>query len=108
MNDATTEPKEVMSAEDLVNNLVQDIATGNDPAELAAEFVEDFVIHERPETQQILALLETPSDNLVGLLKGVAGQGYQVTIAALDERGLAFIDGLKLAVKERLTELANG
>ncbi len=86
---------------------VQDIMSGNGPDELAAEFVEDFVLQSREETGQILSLLESDSAGIVGLLKTFVGQGYQESLNALDQRGIVFIDGLKKAVKERLTELAS-
>ena len=52
-------------------------------------------------------MLETPSETLIELLKGIVGQGYQAQIAALDGRGVQFINGLKFAVKEKMTALAS-
>ncbi len=100
------EELEAITPDELIAHLVQDIAAGSSPDALADEFIDGFVLQSRPETAQILSLLEMPSDGLVGLLKGLVGQSYQSSLDALDAGGVKFIEGLKAEVKKRMTELA--
>ena len=107
LNEDVLTESEPPSAEGLVTNLLQDLIADCEPDDIATEFIDGFVLQDREETSQILAMLETPSEALVEVLKGIVGQGYQVQIAALDERGVEFINGLKFAVKEKMTALAS-
>lgn len=97
---------EAISPDELLLNLLQDLAAGNPPDDLAAEFVEEFVVRDRPEAAQILQMFETPSETIVDILKGVIGQSYQIQMEALEQRGKAFIDGLKTAISQEMTNLA--
>ena len=104
--DLVTE-SEPLTPDALIANLLQDLITDSGPDDIASEFIDEFVVRDREETAQILAMLETPSETLIELLKGIVGQGYQAQIAALDGRGVQFINGLKFAVKEKMTALAS-
>ena len=97
---------EAITPDELILNLLQDLAAGNPPDDLAAEFVEEFVVHDRPEAAQILQMFDTPSQTIVEILKGIIGQSYQVQMEALEQRGTEFIDGLKFAVRTKMNELA--
>ena len=107
LDEEIIEEAEPPTVNELIAHLVQDVMTGNGPDDVASEFVEEFVLPSREETGQILSLLESDSAGIVGLLKNFVGQSYQESLNALDQRGVVFIDGLKKAVKERLTELAS-
>lgn len=102
-----TEAAEPITPDELIAHLVQDIVAGSSPDELADEFIDSFILQDRAETGQILSLLEMPSESLVGMLKGVVGQSYQASVAALDSGGVKFLEGLKAEVKKRMTELAS-
>lgn len=107
LDESIIEEAELITPDELIAHLVQDIAAGNAPDELADEFIDGFVLQDRPETGQILSLLEMPSESLVGMLKGIVGQGYQSSLDALDSAGVNFLEGLKAEVKKRMTELAS-
>ena len=98
--------REPLSPDALIVNLLQDLITDSGPDDIAAEFIEEFVMRDREETAQIFGMLEMPTETLIELLKGIVGQGYQAQIDALDTRGSQFINGLKFAVKEKMTALA--
>ena len=98
---------ELITPDELIITLLQDLVTGNAPDDLASEFVEDFVMQDRPEATQVLQMFDTPSAMIVEILKGVIGQSYQVQMEALETRGEDFIEGLKNSIKQRMTELAN-
>lgn len=98
---------EVLSPDDLVLNLLQDLAAGNPPDDLATEFVEEFIMQDRPEAAQVLQMFDTPSETIVEILKGVIGQSYQIQMEALETRGTEFIDGLKYSIREKMTEVAS-
>lgn len=102
--DEETEP---MTVDELLAHLLQDLISDSPADDVANEFIDDFVLANRSETGQILSLLETPSESLVELLKGIVGQSYQASIVALDERGVNFLEELKSKVRGRMTELAN-
>ena len=106
LDDPILEESEPITPDELIAHLLQDIAADNPPSELAAEFVDGFVLQSRPETGQILSLLEMPTQSLVELLKGVVGQGYQSSVDALDSRGVKFLENLKTEVKGKMTQLA--
>ena len=106
LNEDVLTESESLSPDGLIANLLQDLITDSGPDDIAAEFIDEFVMRDREETAQILAMLETPSETLIELLKGILGQSYQVQIDALDTRGVQFINGLKFAVKEKMTALA--
>lgn len=107
LDEPVLEDSAPITPDELIANLMQDITLDNSPADIADDFLNDFVLQDRPETTQILAMLETPSETLVELLKGIVGQSYQVQIAALNSRGEIFLDNLKAEVTSRMTELAN-
>ena len=52
------EESEPITPDELIAHLIQDIGADNSPDELAAEFVDGFVLQPRPETGQMLSLLE--------------------------------------------------
>jgi hypothetical protein len=101
------EEAEPITPDELILNLLQDLVAGNPPDDLASEFVEDFVMQDRPEATQVLQMFDTPSATIVEILKGVIGQSYQIQMDALETRGEEFIDGLKYSIKQRMTELAS-
>ena len=103
---AQVETVEPMTIEELVAQLVSDIVSGNNADALAEEFVTSFVINDRPETKQVLEMLEMPSATLVESLKAFVGQSYQESIISLNGRGVAFLDELRSGIKTRLTKLA--
>ncbi len=107
LNESIIEESEPITPEELIAHLVQDVISDNSPDQMADEFVDEFILTDRPETGQILSLLETPSESLVELLKGMVVQSHQASIDALDTRGVNFLEELKLAVKERMTQLAS-
>jgi hypothetical protein len=108
LNTQSEEPIETepLSADELIRNLMQDLITDSPPDDLANEIVEEFVLNNREETPQILAMLEAPDETLVEMLKGIVGQSYQVQLEAIDERGIRFVSELKSAVVERMQALA--
>ncbi len=107
LDESIIDEAEPPTPDEIFAHLIQDIATGNAPEELADEFIDGFVLQDRAETGQMLSLLEMPSESLVGILKGIVGQGYQTSIDALDSSGVHFLEGLKAEVKKRMTELAS-
>jgi hypothetical protein len=100
------ETDEPMTPDELLANLTQDLILNNNPNDLASEFVENFVCRDRPETSQILAMLEMPTENLVEMMKGLLGQGYQTQLQAVDNHGVRYFENLKAAVKAQMLELA--
>jgi len=107
LDESIIEEAEPITPDELIAHLLQDIVSGNAPGDLANEFIDEFVLCDRPESGHILSLLETPSESLVELLKGLTGQSYQASIDALDSRGVNFLENLKAEVKERMTQLVN-
>ncbi|MGD9561990.1 MAG: hypothetical protein AB7F88_07200 [Pyrinomonadaceae bacterium] len=107
MNESVLEESELVSPDELIQHLLQDLITDAGPDDLANEFVNDFVLNDRPETGQVLAMFDTPAETLVEVLKGVVQQSYHVQLDALDRKGALFIDGLKIAVREKMAEMAD-
>lgn len=105
-NEIPEEIDEPMSANELLANLTQDLVLDNDPNDLAMEFVDEFVLRDRPETPQILAMLEMPTENLVEMMKGLLGQAYETQLQAVDNNGVRYFENLKTAVKKQMLELA--
>lgn len=105
--DAVIEAVDLLTPEQLIAHLVEDIVSNNSADDLAEEFITDFVTVERPETSQILSMLESPPETLVGILKAYVGQSFDASIIALDERGASFISSLQTAVRNRMTKLAD-
>jgi hypothetical protein len=101
------EVEEAMTADELVVHLLEDLVTDSDPANLATEFVENFVLRDRPETSAFLAMLDAPPESLAETIKAIIEQGYQAQIQAVDERGYRFLEGLKAEVKAQMQKLAN-
>jgi hypothetical protein len=101
-----TDEAQPMTPDEMIANLLQDLMLDNPPDELAAEFVEDFVLLERAESPAILAMMDAPSDSIAALLKDVVTANYNGQIQAIDEKGYGFIESLKESVKIRLEDLA--
>jgi hypothetical protein len=101
------EVEEAMTADELVVHLLEDLVTASDPADLATEFIDEFVLRDRPETSAILAMLDAPSESLVETIKTIIEQGYEAQLQAVDERGHRFLEGLKAEVKAQMQKLAN-
>jgi hypothetical protein len=102
------EVEEPMTADELVVLLLEDLVTDSDPANLATEFIDEFVLRgDRPETSAILAMLDAPSESVVETIKTIIEQGYQAQLRAVDERGYRFLEGLKVEVKAQMQKLAN-
>lgn len=106
INESELVEDELISGEGLITNVLQDVVLGNPASDVADEFINDFVLQDREETAQILSMLESPSENLVELLKGVVTQGYQAQIEALNSKGFQYLESLKTEVRARLTALA--
>lgn len=108
LDESIIEESEPITPDELITHLLQDLVIGNEPNYLATEFIEEFVLAaNRPETGQILSLLEMPTESLVELLKGVVGQNYQLQIAAIETRGVDFLERMKSNVREQMTRLAD-
>jgi DNA integrity scanning protein DisA with diadenylate cyclase activity len=102
------EVEEPITANELVVHLLEDLVTNADPADLATEFIDEFVLRgDRPETSAILAMLDAPSESLLETIKTIIEQGYQAQLQAVDERGYRFLEGLKAEVKAQMQKLAN-
>jgi hypothetical protein len=102
------EVEEPMTADELLIHLLEDLVADSDPADLATEFVENFVLRDRPETPQFLAMLNAPPETLVEMVKTIIEQSYQAQLQAVDERGYRFLEGLRVAVKKQMLKLADG
>lgn len=107
LDESVLEETEPMSTDEMIGHVVQDVILGNPPDQLADEFINEFVLQHRPETGQILSMLETPAETLVEVLKNVCGESYRVQLEALDSRGANFLETLKTEVRAKMTELAN-
>ncbi len=92
--------------DELLQATLQDLILNNPPDVLVSEFIEDFILIDRAETPEILALFEMPSENLVEVLRGIMTQGYQTQIQALDAHGFQFLENLKAKLKTQMTALA--
>ncbi len=99
------EVEEPMTADELLIHLLEDLVTDSDPANLATEFVDEFVLRDRPETPQFLAMLDAPPESLVEMVKAIIEQSYQAQLQAVDERGQRFLEGLRIEVKSQMLEL---
>jgi hypothetical protein len=96
-----------MSPNDLLANLTQDLILNADANNVATEFMDEFVLRDRPEeTSQILVMLEMPAESLAEMMKGVLGQAYQTQLQAVDNNGVRYFENLKAAVKKQMLELA--
>ncbi|MEQ1923940.1 MAG: hypothetical protein ABL952_15650, partial [Pyrinomonadaceae bacterium] len=110
----TSEPVEVeeteqpISATEMFQYLVQDLVSDGDPAALAGDVIDNFVLIEQPESGQILSLLETDTPMLIQLLKAFMSKGLEESLAAVDRNGPRFIDAVKISLKEQLSEIAAG
>src|SRR5687767_2892834 len=97
------EPREEpLTAEELLRNLMQDLVLGNPPDEFATELIDDFILQDRPETPQVIAMLDGPTEDLLNGLKVIVIQANQTQIEALDRHGRSFIERLKIEVKRQL------
>jgi hypothetical protein len=98
------EVDEPTSAEELVANLLQDLVLDRPPTELANEFV-NFLLQDKPEAPQFLAMLDAPTESVIEMVKSIVEQSYLAQLQAVDERGYKFLDGLKAAVKTQMLTL---
>jgi hypothetical protein len=96
-----------MTQEEAIVNLLSDISADNPPSDWASDFIDEFFLRSRPETDQILMMLEAPTENLLEMLKAFISGGCQNSLNILDEKGYAYLEGLKKAVRTQLEELAN-
>ena len=111
MNNEISEESEVaietpLTAEELMASFLQDLVLNNDPNLLANDFINEFVLTDRPETTQILAMLEMPIESLMDMVKQIIEQGYQTQQECLANHGIFYLEGLKAAIRERMTTLA--
>ena len=95
-----------INAAEMLARLISDLVLNESPDVLAGEFIDGFVLQEQPETSQILAMFEMPTQNLVELVKAAIEQSYKAQIDAVDNHGIQYLDGLKAAVRAEMTELA--
>ena len=108
-NEVTDEIKEdetPQTAEEFTGMFLHDLVLNEDPNILASEFIENFILKERPETSQVLTMLEMPTENLVQMVKHLIQQANQAQNEAVDNHGLEYLEGLKTAVRTQMTELA--
>lgn len=103
----TEQAPELLTPDQLIAHLIEDIVADNSVDDLADEFINDFVTVDRPETLQILSMLESSPETLIGILKAYMAQGFDASTAALDQRGAIFINSLQIAVRSRMVELAD-
>jgi hypothetical protein len=102
-----TEVDEPMTADELLSHLLEDLVLDNQPTDLANEFIDEFVLRgDRPETPQILAMLDAPTETLIGMVKTMVERSYLAQLQIIDERGHSFLDGLRSEVKSQMLELA--
>ncbi len=106
LNESVLEESAAMTADEMISHVLQDVVLDNSPSDLADEFISEFVLQDRPETMQILSLLETPSETLISVLKNICGESYEAQLDALDTRGVSFLEGLKKDVRTKMTALA--
>ena len=106
LDDAQTELDEPMTVDELLANAMQDLLLDNEPDDLASEFIDEFVLRDRPETPQILAMFDLPTESLVEMFRSIIEQSYQTQMEAVSERGHKYLESVKAAVKKQLTELA--
>lgn len=97
---------EIPTTDGLFVNALQDLILGNKPDELVTEFINDFVLVERPETPQILALFEMPNETIVQTFEGFCQHSFEVQKEAIRNNGAAFIEKLKFELKHQLEDLA--
>lgn len=107
LNDDLLTENEPLSPDGLIANLLQDLNADCGPDAIADEFIEEFVLSDRPEASQVMEMLEMPSYTLVEMLKAMVGLGYEAQIEKLDAQGVQFLDRVKSAVKEKMTTLAS-
>ncbi len=98
--------EEPLTAEELLGNALRDLITDTEPDELVTEFIQDFVLIERSETPQILALFEMPTETVLQMFETVCQQSYEAQQEAIKNNGTAFIEKLKAELKRQLQELA--
>jgi superfamily II RNA helicase len=101
------EVDEPMTADELLSHLLEDLILDNEPADLASEFVENFVLRERDETPAILAMFDAPTETLLEMVKTIVEQSYLAQLQIIDERGSKFLESLKAGVKAQMIELSN-
>ncbi len=106
--DATelTDEAEPLTPDEQISNVLTDLMLNNPPDDVAVEIIENFLLQDRAETPYIAAMIDAPTSEIILLLKQVVSSVYQGQIAALDDKGATFVEGLKFAVKTRLEELA--
>jgi hypothetical protein len=96
----------LLTPEELIAQLVTDITTNSAPDDLVEDFIDNFVTVERPETAQLLGLLDGAPESVVELLKTYLATSYQAGVSALDTNGVAFLRSLKERLTLRMTQLA--
>lgn len=101
-----TEEAEPLTPDELIASLLQDLILDNPPADIATDFIENFVLQERAESPAILAMIDAPTESIIQLLEQVVTANYNGQIEALQVKGAAFIEGLKFEVKTQLENLA--
>lgn len=101
-SETVSDENEPPALDGMLQNLMQDILT-DEPAEtLADEFVEDFVLAGRPETGQVLALLDMPDETLIAFVEQLQLQ----TLEQLKQKAPAYLSELRAAIASRLAEIA--
>jgi hypothetical protein len=107
-SDPVEEAAEPLSAEELLRNLLQDLIMDNPTEDLAGEFVEEFILQDRAETPQMVAMMDAPSEALVEGLKAVVVESSQKQLQALEMKGVRFVDQLKADIRKRMEAVASG
>lgn len=105
LDEVQTEIEEPMTNEELIANLVQDAVLNADANNIATEFIDEFVLRDRPEAAQILTMLEMPTESIVEMFKGLLEKSFQTQIQAVDAHGLRYFENLKAAVKAQMLEI---
>ncbi len=105
LDENQTEIDEPMTTDELLLRLTQDLILDNDPNDLASDFINEFVLPDRPESTQVLGMLDLPTEYLIEMMRGLLEQSYQTQLQAVDNHGIRYFENLKAAVKTQMTEL---
>jgi hypothetical protein len=96
-----TEEGEPLTPDSLLTQLVADCLQ-DEPAEiLAEEFVKQFVETNRPETPQILAILDLPDATILDVFAQMQAQ----TLEQLQTKAPAYLAQLRVEIAGRIAEL---
>jgi hypothetical protein len=96
------ENNEPLTVDELLSHVMQDIASGESASLAADEFFDEFVYRNRSEVQQILLLLDMPTETVVQGLVEIQLQGIEIT----RQNAPHYLNELRSEVKSRLAQMA--